>query len=195
MIKWLWLFFTISTRHCNILYPFSSSPEWRSGYPMILLVTWVEWVPEAFKLGHLQPFEPILFPKFFQLFHFHVGRPILITPEVGMLKMGKGNSPNLSRLGVWGIQVGQYTGLWANFVSHIFQLFHFHAWRPILFTQEGRRLKMGKGIFPNWVDWVPGTFKLDCLQPFEWILFPKFFNFLYFHAGRPILIAPERRTL
>ena len=39
------------------------------------------WVPGAFKLDHLQPVKPILFPKFFQLFHFHTGRPFLITPE------------------------------------------------------------------------------------------------------------------
>ena len=31
-----------------------------------------------------------------QIFHFHDGRPILITPERGRLKMIKLNSPNLS---------------------------------------------------------------------------------------------------
>ena len=32
-----------------------------------------------------------------QLFHFHAARPILITPEKGMMKMGKWISPNLSQ--------------------------------------------------------------------------------------------------
>ena len=32
-----------------------------------------------------------------QLFHSHAGRPILITPERGRLKMGKWNNPNLSQ--------------------------------------------------------------------------------------------------
>ena len=54
-------------------------------------------VPGAFKLDHLQPVKPILFPKFFQLFHFHAGRPILITPGRGGLEMGKWISPNLSQ--------------------------------------------------------------------------------------------------
>ena len=38
-------------------------------------------MPGTFKLDHLQSDEPILFWEFFQFFHFHAGRPILITPE------------------------------------------------------------------------------------------------------------------
>ena len=53
-------------------------------------------VPGAFKLDHLLIFKPILFPKFSNFFTFILGRPILITPERGRLKMGKWNSPNLS---------------------------------------------------------------------------------------------------
>ena len=34
-----------------------------------------------------------------QLFHFHAGRPILITPERGGLEMGKWISPNLGQAG------------------------------------------------------------------------------------------------
>ena len=34
--------------------------------------------------------------KFFQFFHFYPGRPIIITPERGWLKMGKWDSHNLS---------------------------------------------------------------------------------------------------
>ena len=63
--------------------------------------------------------------------------------------MGKGNSPNLSGLGAWGIQVGPFEALRANLVNSIFQIFHFHAGRPILITPERGRLKMGEGNSPN----------------------------------------------
>ena len=35
-------------------------------------------VPGAFKLEHLQPFKPILFPKFFKLFTFILESPFLL---------------------------------------------------------------------------------------------------------------------
>ena len=38
--------------------------------------------------------------------------------------MGEGNSPNLSELGAWGILVGSFAALGANFVSKIFYFFH-----------------------------------------------------------------------
>ena len=52
-------------------------------------------MPEAFKLDHFQPVEPLLFRKFSNYFTFILGGPILITPERGRLKMGKWNSHNL----------------------------------------------------------------------------------------------------
>ena len=58
-------------------------------------------VPGAFKLDHLQPVKPILFSKFSNFFTFILERPILITPERGRLKMGKWNSPNLSKTKVF----------------------------------------------------------------------------------------------
>ena len=53
-------------------------------------------MPWAIKLDHLQPVKLILFINF-RLFHFHAGRPILITLERGRLKMGKWNCPNLNQ--------------------------------------------------------------------------------------------------
>ena len=50
-------------------------------------------VPGAFKLDHLLIFKPILFPKFSNFFTFILGRPILITPERGRLKMGVRDAP------------------------------------------------------------------------------------------------------
>ena len=106
-------------------------------------------MPGVIKLVHLQHLEPILLTAFFKFFNFHAGRPIVITPERGRLKMGKGNSPNLSALGAWGIQVGSFATLRANLVDQIFEIFHFHTGRPILITPERGRLKMGKGKSPN----------------------------------------------
>ena len=37
--------------------------------------------PGAFKLAHLQPVKPILFPKFSNICIFILGSPILITPQ------------------------------------------------------------------------------------------------------------------
>ena len=51
-------------------------------------------VPRAFKLDHLQPVKPILFPKFSNFYIIILGSPILITPVRGRLKMGKWSSPN-----------------------------------------------------------------------------------------------------
>ena len=42
---------------------------------------------------------------------------------------------------------------------------------------------------------MPGAFKLDHLQQFKPILFPKFSNFFIFILERPILITPERGWL
>ena len=52
-------------------------------------------VPGAFKLDHLEPVKPILFPKFNNFFTFILERPILITPERGWLKMRKWNSSEM----------------------------------------------------------------------------------------------------
>ena len=64
-----------------------SQPEWDT----------VVWVPGAFKLDGLQPVKPILFLTFSNFYIFILGSQILITPERGRLKMGKWNSPNLSK--------------------------------------------------------------------------------------------------
>ena len=42
------------------------------------------YVPVPFKLDHFQPVEPLFFLENSQLFHFHTGRPILITPGFNM---------------------------------------------------------------------------------------------------------------
>ena len=55
-----------------------------------------EWVPGTFKLDHLQPVRPVLFPKFSNFYIFILASPILSTPERRRLKIGKWNSPNLS---------------------------------------------------------------------------------------------------
>ena len=79
-----WDFLQLSHFHTgesNIIYPrepimgkkdlSNFKIEWDKGFS----------VPGAFKQDHLQPIKLILFLNFFQIFHFHTGRPILITPE------------------------------------------------------------------------------------------------------------------
>ena len=61
-------------------------------------------------------------PEDFQLFHFHTGRPILITPRGPI--MGKGNSPNF--------KIGWDRGFP---VPGAFKLDHLHPSKPILLGQ------------------------------------------------------------
>ena len=127
--------------------------------------------------------------KIYQPFYFHIGRPILITPEGGGLRMRKDNHQNWMRprgLGARGIQSGQYAAPEAKFVQKIYQRFDILGERPILITPEGGRLKMQKReiIRIGWHPgvWVPGAFKLDYLQPLKPNLSRKFTNFLTFLA-------------
>ena len=106
-------------------------------------------MPGAFKLDHLQPFAQILFYQILQLFHFHAGRTILITPENGGLEMGKWISPNLGQAEDFECLGHSNWTICTNFISQILQLYHFQAGRPILITPERRGLEMGKWISPN----------------------------------------------
>ena len=120
-------------------------------------------MPGSFKLDHLQPAKPILFPRFSNFFTFILGA-ISYYPR-GLI-MRKGNSPN-----------SQYA--WCRGVSApgAFKLDHLQPVKPILFPRFSnfftfilgansyypRRLIMGKGNSPNskygWCRgvWVPST--------------------------------------
>ena len=97
-------------------------------------------VPGAFKLDHLQPFQPLLLWKFSTFFTFILGGQFLLPQRANMHKREFSQLQNWMRqrdLGAWGIQTGPFAALWAHFVPKDFQLFHFHTGRPILITPEG----------------------------------------------------------
>ena len=87
-------FFSLSYCRANSYYPregMTENREKRITQPLIR--------QRGIALGILsEPFpacEANFVHQIFQLFHFYPGRPILITPERGRLKIGKGNSPEM----------------------------------------------------------------------------------------------------
>ena len=78
-------------------------------------------MPGAFKLDHLQPVKPILFPKFYNFFTFILGGQFLLPQRA---YMRKGNSPN-SKIG----QDREFS------VPGAFKLHHLQPVKPILFSR------------------------------------------------------------
>ena len=71
-------------------------------------------VPGAFKLDHLQPFKPILFPKFFNFFTFILGSPFLLPQRANCEKGEFFQLPICTRqmgFSAYGIQTGQFAVL------------------------------------------------------------------------------------
>ena len=127
-------------------------------------------VPGAFKLGHLQPVEPILFPKFCNFFTFILGGPILITLERRGAENGKMEftQPEVDKgISVPGaFKLDHFQPVEQIFFPQIFQLFHFYIGGPILITPERRGLKMGKWNSPN----QRQTKGFQCLGHSNWII-------------------------
>ena len=68
-------------------------------------------VPGAFKLDHLHPLEPILFPKIFTFFPFILGSPFLLPQRANYEKGEFSQLPIWIRLrgfSAWGIQTGSF---------------------------------------------------------------------------------------
>ena len=127
-----------------------SQPEWDTGFS----------VPGVFKLDHLQPVEPMLFPKFSNFCALILERPILITlsqPDKGhslkRMKMGKWNSPNLSETQV--CQCLAYSNwticsLLSPCCSLNFPTFAPLYWRgQFLLLKREKGWKWGNGILPT----------------------------------------------
>ena len=105
--------------------------EWDKGFSL----------PLAFKLDHLQRFEPNLFYNIFNSFTFIMGGQFLLLQwdnngkrefiqiQYWMRQRG---------FGAWGIHTGLFAALCTSHFPKIFQLFHFHTGRPILITPEGQ---------------------------------------------------------
>ena len=99
------------------------------------------------------------------MFHFYAWRPI-VTPEGEGWKWFRGIHPT------W-VDRCLMQSSWRNckpssqFCFPNFSTFSLSCWEAILITPEREAWKWERGIFQTRVDWVPGAFKLDHLQPFE----------------------------
>ena len=88
------------------------------------------WVPGAFKLDHLQPVRPLLFPQFSNFFTFILGGQFLLPQRANTEKREFFQLQNWTRqrgLGAWGIRIGPFAACEANFIFKILQLFHFYT--------------------------------------------------------------------
>ena len=93
--------------------------EWERGFS----------VPGAFKLDHLQPIKPLLFPNFYNFFTFIlsaiIGKGAFSQPQKWMRQWVSS---------AMDIQTGPYVSLETPFALENFHLFHFHTGKPILIT-------------------------------------------------------------
>ena len=108
--------------------------------------------PGAFKLNHLQPVKPIVFPKFCNFFILILGSPILITPErkADNGKMEFSQSKSETQGFKWlGHSNWTICSVLSQFCSLNFATSTSLLGSPILITQERGRLKMGKLNSPN----------------------------------------------
>ena len=131
--------FSLSYWEANSYYP--RGPIWRKGNSSNFKIGWDRGVsvPGAFKLDHLQPFEPILSQKIFNFFTFILGGQFLLPQRANNENRVFTQLWNWMRqrcLGARAIQSGPFASLWATFVLKNFLLFHFHTGRPILITPE-----------------------------------------------------------
>ena len=112
-------------------------------------IGWYIWnlMPGAFKLDHLQSFQPILSWKFSIFFTFILGRHFLLPQRANN---GKWEFTQLQmESNAWGIQTGPFAVHLAHFVLKIFHLFHFHTGEPFLITPDS-----GPEGQSNWHIWI-----------------------------------------
>ena len=110
-------------------------------------------MPGAFKLDHLQPIKPLLFPNFYIFFTFILGGQFLLPQRANMEKREISQSQNKMRQRgscAWGIQTGPFAAHSATFVFKFLQLFHFHTGRPILIHPEHSKWTICSTFSPFW---------------------------------------------
>ena len=113
-----------------------SQPEWGTGI----------WVPGAFKLDHLQPVKPILFPNFSTFYIFILGSPFLLPQTRGLIIMGRGDSHNSKNGWDWGVSVPMGHSNWTTcsplspFLFRTFNCFTFILGSPFLLPQSCREI-------------------------------------------------------
>ena len=151
-------------------------------------------MPGAFKLGHLQPVQPILLFKFSNFFTFILGANSYYLRE---RKAENGKMEIFQPECESGISV-----------PGAFKLDHLQPVVPILFTKfsnfftfilgansyyprerkaENWKMEIFQPECESWIS-VPGALKLDHLQPVKPILFTKFSNFFTFILGGQFLL-------
>ena len=97
-------------------------------------------MPGAFKLGHLQPFEPILFYKLSICLTFILGGQFLLPQGANSEKREFIQLQNwrIQRgLSAWGFQTGPFAAFGVHIVLQIFHLYDFDTGRPFLITPKG----------------------------------------------------------
>ena len=107
-------------------------------------------MPGAFKLDHMQPVKPILFPKFYNFFTFILGCQFLLPQRANNEKREFSQLQKWMTqrgLGAWDIQTEPFAAPQAHFGWEIFQLFHFHAWEANQTAQKRRALEVTSAIF------------------------------------------------
>ena len=133
--------------------------------------------------------------EIFHLFHFHTGRPILITPESQWWEKGIHSTPKVNETG--GFQCLGHSSWTIYFPLNPFCSRKFPSFPPSYWEANSyypREPILGKGSSPNFkIGWdrgfsVPVTFKLDNLQPIKPLLFPNFYNFFTFILGGQFLL-------
>ena len=136
--------------------------------------------------------------EIFQLFHFHTGEPILITPEGQQWKRGIQPTSKLDEtegFGCLGHSKWTICSPLSPFCSEIFPSFSPSYWGAISYYPRG--LIMEKRVFSQLQNWMRqkglGTWGIQT-GPFaahsaHFVL--KNFHFFHLHTGRPIHITPE----
>ena len=165
----------------------NSKTEWDRGV----------WVPGAFKLDHLHPFEPISFWQFSICFIFILGGHFLLPQRTNSEKREKSNSRNECDRGVQCLEHSNRTicSTLSPICSGKFQFVLCLYWEANSYYPRG--LIVREGRFSNskteWDRgfWVPGVFKRDHLHPYKPLLFWKFSISFTFILGSQFLL-PKR---
>merc|ERR1739842_198225 len=104
------------------------------------------------KLDHLQPLEPILFPKFFNFFPFILGSPFLLPQRANYGSWENFPFPNMDE--TEGFQCLGHSN-WTTcsplspFCPEIFPTFSLSYWGPFLLPQRANYGSWKNFSFPN----------------------------------------------
>ena len=94
-------------------------------------------MPGAFKLDHLQPIEPLLFPYFCNFYTFILGSHFLLPQMAnngGITQLQ--NWITQMEFHAWGIRTSPFAAQSTYIVQKISDPFHLYTGEPFLFTQE-----------------------------------------------------------